>query len=1082
MSGEVDIIAAREAQSVARELLRIANRGGTEADFRREAARVLEEAGAKAGLTIIPRDEFSVARGRVDSVYNRLVLEYKRPGLIRESSKTRSNQSVINQVKDYIQDVAKRERRRAQRLAGVATDGFYFIFVRRVGEGWSVDDPAPVNPASTERFLRLLFSLSAGAALVPENLLEDFGPKTLRAQRAVRALYSALHASNHPLVVKLFEQWRLFFSEATDYKEWAERIERKQEFQSFVKGMGLDPKYAEAPKVFFALHTYYALLIKLVASLAAARFAGDSSVPLSGLTNKYGDKLREAFADLERGGLFREYGIRNFLEGDFFGWYIAAWDHGIEEATSKLVQRLAEYDPGTLELAPENARDLLKKLYHYLLPREIRHDLGEYYTPDWLAERLIIQTLGRSDLGDATKRVLDPACGSGTFLVVLIKYIKQRMVMRRRNPAETLDAILRNVVGFDLNPLAVIAARTNYLLALGDLLKSRSGDIDIPVYQSDSVLTPSRGSDLFAGSVYLLRTSVGEFRVPTIFAERERMNILANVLDESVESGVNGCAFLHRVRDAALLRAKELNEVEGELLRLLEQLRELHNQGLNGVWARIIKNAFAPLFGEPCDYIVGNPPWINWENLPDAYRRSTMALWEHYRLFPKHNKAIHTILGAAKYDISMLMTYVSMDRYLKRGGKLGFVLPQNLFKTSSAGLGFRRFLLPNETPFRPIAVEDMVELKPFEGASNRTAVAVFLKGQAVSYPVSYLYWRKRGAGRGSAIGFDTPYNEVTSTKITFRAWHAEPVDKSDPTSSWLTARRRSLKALHKILGSSQYSAREGTNTGGANAVFWVELIGKRPGGAVIVANMTERARKKVESTQAAIESELIYPLLRGANVQRWRAEPENHIILTHQCGMRLKAIPETKMQGGYPKAFAYLRRFEVMLRKRPAFKRYFRKEAPFYSIFNIGDYTFAPWKVIWREQASMFTAAVIGPVNKRPVVPDHKLMMVEVDSSEEAFYLCGVLNSSPVRLAVLAYAIQTQMTTHILENVAVPTFSRSAQHTQIADLSMAAHKAASASNTPELRAIEEQIDRNVAWLWGVSDRELLEIQRSLEEI
>lgn len=314
MSVEIERIAADRARGVAEELLRIAKRGGTEADFRREAARLLEESGTRVGLTIVPRDEFSVARGRVDSVYNRLVLEYKRPGLIRESNVGRSNQEVINQIKDYILDVAKRERREAQRLAGVATDGFYFIFVRRVGEGWSVDDPTPINAASTERFLRLLYSLSAGAALVPENLVEDFGPRTLRAQRAVRALYTALHGSKHPLVLKLFEQWRLFFSEATDYKEWAERIESKEEFRSFVRGMGLAPKYAEAPKVFFALHTYYALLIKLVASLAAARFAGDASAPLSKLANKQGEKLRQAFADLERGGLFREYGIRNFLE------------------------------------------------------------------------------------------------------------------------------------------------------------------------------------------------------------------------------------------------------------------------------------------------------------------------------------------------------------------------------------------------------------------------------------------------------------------------------------------------------------------------------------------------------------------------------------------------------------------------------------------------------------------------------------------------------------------------------------------------------------------------------------------------
>lgn len=270
MSIDLEQIALEQASSVTQALLQIARRGGTEADFRREAARILEGAAVAAGLTIVPRDEFSVARGRVDSVYNRLILEYKRPGVLRNSNSNRANQMVIQQVKDYVLDVAERERREAHRLAGVATDGFYFIFVRRVGEGWSIDDPIPVNTASIEHFLRLLFSLSAGAALVPENLVEDFGPRTLRAQRAVRAIYAALHSSRHPLVAKLFEQWRLFFSEATDYKEWAEHIESKEEFRTFVKGMGLDPKYTAAPKVFFALHTYYALLIKLVASLTAA--------------------------------------------------------------------------------------------------------------------------------------------------------------------------------------------------------------------------------------------------------------------------------------------------------------------------------------------------------------------------------------------------------------------------------------------------------------------------------------------------------------------------------------------------------------------------------------------------------------------------------------------------------------------------------------------------------------------------------------------------------------------------------------------------------------------------------------------
>ena len=1079
MTVDIEKIAAEQAPRVAKELLDAARRGGTEADFRREAARILEQAASVAGLTIVPRDEFSVARGRVDSVYNRLVLEYKRPGVIRDTNEGRSNQDAIQQVKDYILDVAKREKREAHRLAGVATDGFHYIFVRRVGEGWSEPELMPVNAASTELFLRLLFSLAHGVALVPENLVEDFGPRTLRAQRAVRALYTALHTSKHPLVLKLFEQWRLFFSEATDYKEWAESIESKEEFRTFVKGMGLDPRYAEAPKVFFALHTYYALLIKLVASLAAARFAGGASAPLAGLAGKEGEQLKEAFTNLERGGLFREYGIRNFLEGDFFGWYLAAWDDDIEGAVGKLVHRLSEYDPGTLELAPENARDLLKKLYHYLLPREIRHDLGEYYTPDWLAERLIIQTLGSRDLGDPTKRVLDPACGSGTFLVILIKYIKKRVAERKLEPTEALEATLRNVIGFDLNPLAVIAARTNYLLALGDLLKARKGDIDIPVYQADSVLTPSRGKGLYDGDVCIIKTSVGEFRVPAAFAESEPMDALANVLDESVESGVSEDAFFAQLEKAVHMPAKEVKTVEKELKALYVRLRELHDQGLNGVWARIIKNAFAPLFIEPCDYVVGNPPWVNWESLPDDYRQQTIPLWQHYGLFP--HGGMDTILGKGKKDISMLMTYVAADRYLRDHGKLGFVLPQNLFKTSGAGQGFRRFLLPKNKPFGPLVVEDMVELNPFEGATNRTAVAVFVKGKVVSYPVPYQYWKKRESGRGSAIGFDTPYEEVTTQKITSRSWYAEPVDRKDPTSAWITARRKALQALHNVLGKSPYEAHEGSNSGGANGIYWVEIVGDRPGGLSIIANVTEGAKKKIPSTQAAVETELLYPLLRGRDVGRWSANPSAHILMAQDRETRRGIAVET-MQKKCPKAHSYLAKFEKILRARPAFKRYYRETDPYWSMFNVSGFTFSPWKVVWREQASTFTASVVGPFRDQPIVPDHKLMMVETNSRVEAHYLCAALNSSPACLAIAGYAIQIQMNTHILENIAVPHFAKGNRtHVRLAELSEAAHKAAAKGETAEIKKLEDEIDLAAAKLWHLSDDDVAEIKRSLEE-
>jgi type I restriction-modification system DNA methylase subunit len=165
----------------------------------------------------------------------------------------------------------------------------------------------------------------------------------------------------------------------------------------------------------------------------------------------------------------------------------------IEDAIRELLKRLDEYDPTTLSILPEESRDLFKKLYHYLLPREIRHNLGEYYTPDWLAQRLLNQVDSEFFTADPHRnerrlrekllntRWLDPACGSGTFPVLIIARMRQLGRALFINEAELLNAILRNVVGFDLNPLAVLTARVNYLLAIADLLEHRRGEVTIPV-------------------------------------------------------------------------------------------------------------------------------------------------------------------------------------------------------------------------------------------------------------------------------------------------------------------------------------------------------------------------------------------------------------------------------------------------------------------------------------------------------------------------------------------------------------------------------------------------------------------------
>ena len=118
---------------------------------------------------------------------------------------------------------------------------------------------------------------------------------------------------------------------------------------------------------------------------------------------------------------------------------------------------------------------------------------------------------------------------------------------------------------------------------------------------------------------------------------------------------------------------------------------------------------------------------MNWESLPGDYRQITAPLWLKHNLFS--HTGYDAILGGAKDDISVLLTYVALNDYLKKDGRLGFVITQSVFKAAGGGQGFRRFQLVDSTPIKVVAVDDMVEIKPFEGASNRTAVFIVERGR-----------------------------------------------------------------------------------------------------------------------------------------------------------------------------------------------------------------------------------------------------------------------------------------------------------------------------------------------------------------
>lgn len=1077
-----------------------------ESEFRHAIEPLIDAYCSDVGVNPTLRREYTLASGIADAVFDGFIIEYKSPGIIKKTldKKTRD---ATEQLKGYIEDLPKKEERIMHRVAGAAFDGRYLIFERLIDGKWTIELPMDVNRNSLWRFLSWISSLSSGIALTSENLSRDFSLDQPRTRDVLKSLYVSLNSTlnnSDGIVNKLFEQWRLFFSESIDYSQ-AFGGKRLQSLKNWVKGSDIEVSGKEdAERFFYCLHTYFALIVKFIAWLALSRhlglkIGGPSFGELSSLD---GESLRRSMADMESGGIFRAYRIDNLLEGDFFSWYVYAWDERIERAVSNIFIRLDEYDPNTIRTIPGEARDLFKKLYHYMLPRDIRHNLGEYYTPDWLAQRLLTQIDSKYFIGKPTAtteksfknmilstRFLDPACGSGTFLVLIIERILQLGRELPISDSDLLDSIFNNVIGFDLNPLAVLTARVNYLLALGDHFGNIKSRIAIPIYLADSVRAPSTGRDLFSAEIYEFQTAIGKFIVPVVVCIKGRFDRFCGLLEDCVKDEYESSSFLHKVET-------ELNIEEGELtsgvVEMLEdlylELLALHRNGMNGLWARLLKNNFAPITSGVFDCIVGNPPWIVWDNLPDDYRKSIMPVWNDYGLLP--HSGMDTILGKGKKDISMLMTYTVADNLLKRGGRLGFVITQSVFKTGS-GQGFRKFYIPREKgkagQLKVIQVDDMVSIKPFEGAANRTSVMILKKGSETTYPIKYQVWKRLGRAR---INYDSSLEEVIKSTVRFD-YHAEPVIDDDDTSPWITARPKTLKAIRKALGNSEYNAFEGANSGGANAVYWIEVVDKLPSNMLIVRNITEGAGVAVDDRTASVESNLVYPLLRGKDVQRWGAKPSAHILMVQDPNKR-RGIEEDSLQKNFPNTYSYLKSFETVLRSRAAFNRYFIRSSkkttrietgPFYSMFNVGLYTFSPWKVVWREQAKRMTAAVIGMEDDKPIIPDHKLMLVATDSEEEAHYVCSLLNSSIFIMAVLGYAIDIQMNTHIVNNVRLPLYDvANREHRYLSRLSIQAHEAMESNDYLQIESIENEIDLKAAVLYGLSNEELQEIKGCIQEI
>ncbi|MCG2874092.1 MAG: N-6 DNA methylase [Acidilobus sp.] len=1076
------------------------NQASTEDDVKVRVSACIEEKILKPlGISQVGHYNVTLVSGvRPDALYGHVIIEYKAPGkLSNQSEIQKAKEQVIKYIKDEAQDQSAWDRY----LGVIISDKIAFVRYDKRNDTWILRGPYDIRRESVIKLIEALRGLSRKSLSV-DNIVKDFGPSSQIAKRAVKLLYERLLNARSERTKLLFSDWKRLFSQATGYDP-----SKLKELRELMAEYGLANANPDA--LIFAIHTYYALIMKLIAAEVAYLYGGGIFYRsyVAELEDKYTesgiDGVKATLSELESGGVFVEsLHIENFLEDDYFSWYLEEMDKDLADVIAEVARTLSTYEIATPQLEPEFARDLLKRLYQNLVPRDIRHNLGEYYTPDWLAELMLdevglslenLMKMGEEDpLKPLNIRVLDPACGSGTFLVLYISRL--RRYAEEHYLVDVLPKyILENVVGYDLNPLAVLTARTNYLLAIADLLQYVPGSIEIPIYLADSIMVEMK-SEVITGPVYLLRTAAGEFRVPIGVAQDA--NLLRKILDEArmcLKIKCEPSIFEQRLKSYKL----DPNDIN-ILLELYNKLLDLERQGKDRVWISVLRNAFAPMLEGKFDFVVGNPPWVNWGNLPEQYRDVSKDLWTKYKLAEIRGKRG---LGKVNRDLSMLFLARSFDRYLREGGKLGFLITFTVFKTQ-AGAGFRGFLARNT---KIHVIHNLVKLMPFEGAINTTGAIVVEKvcdlekinsgeckvitevQKANMGGIKHVVWN------GKRVDPDALLEEVIKTTRRYEIV-MKPIMPNDPSSPWMPIITHNIvNAVRKVIsGGQHYEAHTGVYVG-LNQVYFVRVRERTPDGMLIVTNPPEGGEKKeVKQVEAKVEPDLVYPLIRGEDVERWYVDYKNRYIIIPHNPRTASPIPEADMKVRWPLTYSYLVNYRRELENRSIHKLWGRGN-PFYAVYDIGTYTFAPYKVVWKEITGSFACAVVEPIDEKPVVPDHKLMLVEAESPDEAYYIAGVLNSVIARSIIESYTCVTERETHILDVIKVPKFNPNTNlHKKIAELSRRAHELARciyASSKPsycaginaenELRKVEDEIDKAVAELYGISESELKEFRRQM---
>ena len=373
-------------------------------------------------------------------------------------------------------------------------------------------------------------------------------------------------------------------------------------------------------------------------------------------------------ADLLYGREFRsKTGLQGVVESDFFAWPTEV--EGGLPFVKTLARRVARFD---WQKAPN---DVASILYETVIPPDERRQLGEYYTPDWLARAMVREVV----TDPLNQTVLDPACGSGTFVAEAVTHFIETARDTSLDAKERLEWLRISVSGIDVHPVAVHLARAAWVLAAQPAIQAAFKEgfdesVTVPIYLGDALQLRFRTGDMFAEHNVTIQVNDErntELVFPVSLVDRpEAFDALMGDVSEALEKDEHPFVALD---DHNIVNSTERAILEGTI----DALQTLHKEGRNHIWAYYTRNLVRPvaLSRGKVDVVIGNPPWLNYNQTVSTLRTE----------LERQSKDLYGIwqggIYATHQDVAGLFFARCVDLYLKDGGVIGMVMPHSALQT-----------------------------------------------------------------------------------------------------------------------------------------------------------------------------------------------------------------------------------------------------------------------------------------------------------------------------------------------------------------------------------------------------------------